>query len=51
LKANAEDRAKKVYEKPVLRVYGDLQTMTQARDFMAGRNDGKTLFKMNLKTA
>lgn len=50
MKANAEGCAKKAYEKPVLRVYGDIQTMTQARSFAAGVNDGKMAFKMNLKT-
>jgi hypothetical protein len=50
LKVNAEGRAKKAYEKPVLRVYGDIKTMTQARSFAAGHLDGKMGFKMNLKT-
>jgi hypothetical protein len=51
LKANAEGRAKKVYQKPMLRVYGDIQTMTQSRDFKAGKQDGGILFGMNLKTS
>jgi hypothetical protein len=51
LKANAEGRGKKAYEKPVLRVYGDLQTMTQATSPMTGMLDGITVFKMALKTS
>ena len=50
LKANAQTYEKKPYEKPVLRVYGDIRTMTQARSFAAGNLDGKMVFKMLLKT-
>ena len=50
LKANAQAYEKKPYEKPVLRVYGDIRTMTQARSFAAGNLDGKMVFKMLLKT-
>jgi len=50
LKANAQTYEKKPYEKPVLRVYGDIRTMTQARSFMGGHNDGQKLFGKNLKT-
>ena len=50
LKANAQAYGKKPYEKPVLRVYGDIRTMTQSHASMAGNNDGKMFFKMNLKT-
>ena len=50
LKPNAQAYEKKPYEKPVLRVYGDIRTMTQARSFAAGNLDGKMVFKMLLKT-
>lgn len=50
LKANA-GCGKKRYEKPVLRVYGDIRTMTQSTSFKAGMNDGMMIFGMNLKTA
>ena len=50
LKANAEGRGKKAYEKPVLRVYGDIRTMTQSHAANAGNTDGKMFFKMSLKT-
>ena len=48
LKAN--EQAKKPYEKPVLRVYGDIRTMTQSHASMAGNTDGMMIFKMFLKT-
>jgi hypothetical protein len=48
---NAQGCSKKPYEKPVLMVYGDIRSMTQARSFAAGNLDGKMAFKMNLKTA
>jgi hypothetical protein len=51
LKANAQEYGKKPYEKPVLRVYGDIRTMTRSRSLAAGQLDGKMAFKMNLKTA
>ena len=50
MKANAQACGKKPYEKPVLLVYGDIRSMTQARSFTASRLDGKMAFKMNLKT-
>jgi hypothetical protein len=50
LKPNAEGCGKKSYEKPVLKVYGDIHTMTQAHASTAGNADGKMIFKMNLKT-
>ena len=50
LKVNAQACSKKPYEKPVLLVYGDIRSMTQARSFTASRLDGKMAFKMNLKT-
>ena len=50
LKANAQVCGKRPYEKPVLRVYGDIRSMTQARSFTAANLDGKMAFKMNLKT-
>ena len=50
LKLNAQGSGKKPYEKPVLRVYGDIRTMTQAHASNAGNTDGKMIFKMNLKT-
>jgi hypothetical protein len=50
LKPNAEWCGKKAYQKPVLKVYGDIRTMTQARASTAGNTDGMMVFKMNLKT-
>jgi hypothetical protein len=50
LKENAQGRGTKPYEKPVLRVYGDIRTMTQAHAATKGNADGKKFFKMNLKT-
>ena len=50
LKPNAQAYEKKPYEKPVLRVYGDIRTMTQAHASNRGNTDGKKFFKMNLKT-
>jgi len=50
LNVNTQGRGKKLYAKPVLRVYGDIRTMTQARSFAAGNLDGKMVFKMLLKT-
>ena len=49
-KGNSEAGGKKAYEKPVLRVYGDIRTMTQARSFNAGNNDGMMFRGQNLKT-
>ena len=50
LKVNAQAYEKKPYEKPVLRVYGDIRTMTQSHASMAGNIDGMMIFKMSLKT-
>jgi len=50
LKAHAQWCGKKSYEKPVLRVYGDIRTMTQAHATIRGNSDGKMFFKMTLKT-
>ena len=50
LKPNAQAYEKKPYEKPVLRVYGDIRTMTQSHASMAGNIDGMMIFKMSLKT-
>jgi hypothetical protein len=51
LKTNAQVCGKRPYEKPVLMVYGDIRSMTQARSFTASTLDGGMAFKMNLKTA
>ena len=50
LKPNAQAYEKKPYEKPVLRVYGDIRTMTQSHASMFGNTDGMMIFKMSLKT-
>jgi hypothetical protein len=50
LKANAQASEKKPYEKPVLRVYGDIRTMTQAHVAGKGNKDGIVFARMNLKT-
>ena len=50
MKANAQAYEKKPYEKPVLRVYGDIRTMTQAHVAGRGNLDGKMFARMNLKT-
>ena len=50
LKANSEAGGKKAYEKPVLSVYGDIRTMTEARSLKAGRDDGMMFRGQNLKT-
>jgi len=50
LKANEQAYKKKPYEKPVLRVYGDIRTMTQSHASNRGNADGKMFFKMSLKT-
>ena len=50
MRANAQAYEKKPYEKPVLRVYGDIRSMTQARAATVGHTDGKMIFKMTLKT-
>ena len=47
---NTQERGKKLYEKPVLIVYGDIRTMTQSHASMAGNIDGMMIFKMSLKT-
>ena len=42
---------KKPYEKPNLRVYGDIRMMTQAVASTRMHRDGKSAFGMNLKTS
>ena len=50
MKVNAQAYGKKPYEKPVLRAYGDIRTMTQAHVANVGNLDGKMFARMNLKT-
>jgi hypothetical protein len=50
LNVNTPGCGKKLYEKPVLRVYGDIRTMTQANVANVGNLDGKKFARMNLKT-
>jgi hypothetical protein len=41
---------KKPYEKPVLRVYGDIRAITHAVASAMGNKDGQMALGMNLKT-
>ena len=50
LNVNTQERGKKLYETPVLIVYGDIRTMTQSHAATRGNSDGKMFFKMSLKT-
>jgi hypothetical protein len=50
LKANAQGCGKKAYEKPVLRIYGDVRSMTQAVSSSAMNKDGKMIGPVFFKT-
>ena len=46
MKANLQGPVKKPYEKPKLRVYGDIRAMTQATTSTAKHRDGKTFVEV-----
>jgi hypothetical protein len=50
LKANLQGSGKKPYEKPKLRVYGDIRAMTQSVTSARNMADGKKFLGMLLKT-
>jgi hypothetical protein len=50
LKANLQGSGKKPYEKPKLRVYGDIRAMTQSVTSARNMADGKKFLGMVLKT-
>ena len=51
LKANLQGPLKKPYEKPKLRVYGDIRAMTQSVNSTSMMADGKKFLGMFLKTS
>jgi len=51
LKANGEGSSKKQYEKPLLRIYGDVRRMTEAVASTHMHRDGKMSGFTNLKTS
>ena len=50
LNDNVQRAVKKPYQKPKLRVYGDIRAMTQSVNSMAQKSDGIKLFMTPLKT-
>ena len=50
LNDSVQASVKKPYQKPKLRVYGDIRAMTQSTNSMAQKSDGIKLFMTPLKT-
>jgi hypothetical protein len=51
LKANTHMPVKRPYQKPMLRVYGDIRTMTQAVAATRKHSDGRMALGKTLKTS
>jgi len=50
LKDRAQVPLKKPYQKPTLRVYGDIRALTKSTVSTAMNRDGKSFLKMQFKT-